>query len=424
MTDWITLINFSIAAAGFLLALLGLTLALINRTMEQWSKRFFTQLFSLLILYVGSNLTGQILIRYPNAVRADKIMLFLESLFSSLLLPLLLCYMLHVCGEDIKKSLPMRAAAVLWLLYFALLCITQFTTQIYYFTPDHVYHRGPWYPVLLITPAMTIFLSLMALIRRRKKLSARQFIAFLIYLATPLLAILFQMFFYGIYAIVLGTVLSSVFLFLFILSDQMERFAQTAEENARQRASIMVLQMRPHFIYNTMMSIYYLCRQDPEKAQQVTLDFSSYLRRNFTAIVREESIPFSEELEHTRAYLAVEQVRFGGSLFVAFDTPCTQFRLPPLTLQPIVENAVKHGVDPELSPLHIAVSTREEKKRILITVEDDGPGFGAADNDEPHVALNNIRERLRMMRGELKISQRPGGGTRVTVIVPRAQAGA
>lgn len=86
--------------------------------------------------------------------------------------------------------------------------------------------------------------------------------------------------------------------------------------------------MRPHFIYNTMMSIYYLCTQDSKKAQQVTLDFTAYLRRNFTAIASEDTVPFSDELEHTRAYLAVEQVQFVDSLLVEYDTLHTEFRLP------------------------------------------------------------------------------------------------
>ena len=71
----------------------------------------------------------------------------------------------------------------------------------------------------------------------------------------------------------------------------------------------MVLQMRPHFIFNTMMSIYSLCNQDPQKARQVTMDFTNYLRKNFNAVASDSTIPFSAELEHTRAYLAVEQVR-------------------------------------------------------------------------------------------------------------------
>ena len=225
--------------------------------------------------------------------------------------------------------------------------------------------------------------------------------------------------FYGLYTVVFGTTLAALFLYIFIQVDQVARRTRQQEEIARQHASIMVLQMRPHFIYNTLMSIYYLCRQDVEKAQQVILDFSSYLRQNFAAIVREETIPFTEELEHTRAYLAVEKARYEDTLFVDFDTPFTNFRLPPLTLQPIVENAVKHGLDPELEPLRITVQTRETEGGFRILVADNGPGYAPAADDEPHIALNNIRERLKLMcGGTLDIRPGEGAGTVVTVTVP------
>ena len=177
--------------------------------------------------------------------------------------------------------------------------------------------------------------------------------------------------------------------------------------------------MRPHFIYNTMMSIYYLCRQNPDLAQQVTLDFTTYLRKNFTAIASDRLIPFSEELEHTRAYLAVEQAQFDGRLFVDYDTPHMDFSVPPLTLQPIVENAVKHGMDPDAEPLHIWIRTGRTASGSEITVENSGAPFEPADDGEPHIALGNIRQRLEMMcRGQMTITPREGGGTVVKVTIP------
>ena len=168
-----------------------------------------------------------------------------------------------------------------------------------------------------------------------------------------------------------------------------------------------------------MTSIYYLCDQDSAKAKQVTLDFTTYLRKNFAAIASDTAVPFAEELEHTRAYLSVEQAQFEDSLFVEFDTPNTMFRLPPLTLQPIVENAVKHGMKESSAPIHIRVITRKTDATNEIIVEDDGPGFRPSDDNEPHIALDNIRQRLEMMcKGTLAISSREGGGTIVKVTIP------
>lgn len=220
--------------------------------------------------------------------------------------------------------------------------------------------------------------------------------------------------------VVLGLCISTFSMFAIILYDQIEQYVGQQREIAHQRASIMVLQMRPHFIYNAMMSIYYLCAKDSKKAQQVTLDFTTYLRKNFTAIANEDTIPFSDELEHTRAYLAIEQVQFENNLCVEYDTPHKNFRLPPLTLQPIVENAVKHGMDPENAPLCITIRTCETNFGSKIIVEDNGAGFSPADdNFEPHTALANIKKRLEMMcNGKMTINSRKGGGTVVSVIIP------
>ena len=169
-----------------------------------------------------------------------------------------------------------------------------------------------------------------------------------------------------------------------------------------------------------MMSIYYLCAIDSKKAQQVTLDFTTYLRKNFTAIVSEDTIPFSDELQHTRAYLAVEQVQFEDNLIVEYDISHENFRLPPLTLQPIVENAVKHGMDPENIPLYIVIRTRTTDFGSEIIVEDSGTGFNLkSDDNKPHIALKNVIQRLEMMcGGKLIISPRADGGTTVTVEIP------
>ena len=207
-----------------------------------------------------------------------------------------------------------------------------------------------------------------------------------------------------------------------IVSDQIIHNFHQQREIANQRASVMVLQMRPHFIYNTMMSIYYLCKQDADKAQQVTLDFTTYLRKNFTAVASEEAVPFKDELEHTKAYLAVEQAQHEDMLCVDYDTPHIDFKVPPLTLQPLVENAVKHSLDPNGEALHIYVKTRLTDSGNEIIVENNGLDYQPSTDNEPHTALANIQQRLNMMcKGTLKITPREGGGTVVKVTIPNTK---
>ena len=419
MNEWTNMPNLLMNSAALLMILMGFFMVIILPSIDRWSKRFFTAFFSIIVLLFGTFLVDSIIYVYPSMALAERIIIYLESLLAALLMPMLTVHLLHCCGENWRRSPLMWAVGILWVAYFILLNVTQFTTFIYYVTPDNVYYRGPWYPLLLVPPAVTMILNLVAIIRRRDRLTKKYFWAFLI-CAVPLTAtMLIQMVIYGLYFIGIGIALSALTMYALVLTDQIERYVQQQRELAHQRASIMVLQMRPHFIYNTMTSIYYLCQQDTEKAQSVILDFTTYLRKNFTAIASDHTIPFPEELEHTRAYLAVEQAQFEDDLFVDYDTPHTLFRVPPLTLQPIVENAVKHGMDPDSEPLHISIRTRKTDSGSEILVEDDGPGYDRADDSEPHIALPNIRERLELMcGGRLEISPRDGGGTVVRILVP------
>ena len=419
MIAWMDLVNLTMGVAGLMLTSLGLVLSLACRPMERWTRGYFIANFAILIVYTAAVTVDHFALLYGKSALLVPC-IFIESLTSSLLMPMLTVYLLRLCGESRLKSPLFTATRSLWLVYLALLVYTQFTTVIYSVGADGVYRRGPLYPLLLVPPVLIMLLNLFGLSRRWRKLTGRQRHALLIYMAAPLVAMVLQMFFYGLLLVVFGTITGALAMFVFILSEQIDMAMRHARDSAEKEFGMKVLQMRPHFIYNAMMSIYYLCAQDPKKAQQVTLDFTTYLRKNFTAIASEDTVPFSDELEHTRAYLAVEQVQFEDGLLVDYNTPHKEFRVPPLTLQPIVENAVKHGMDPENAPLRISIRTRATDAGSEIIVEDNGPGFAPDDdNQEPHIALANIRQRLEMMcGGKLAIQPREGGGTAVKVTIP------
>lgn len=425
MMNSMDLANFAIVVSGFVISVLGILLTVFLRRTNRESHSFLI-FFLLLVGYTGSATICQL----AGTMLLSKITLFLNSLFSSLLIPAITLYLLRCAGKSVRHSPLFALVIALWSVYFMLLVITQFTTWIYYYTPDNVYHRGPWYPLLLIPPVLLMAVDMIGLYRLRSSLTHRQRIAFLIYFAVPLICMLVQMMFYGLLLIIFGTSVAVLFMFIFLLMDQIEQdlmhqreITAQQQEIANQRASIMVLKMRPHFIYNTLMSIYSLCNQDPQKARQVTMDFTNYLRSNFSAVASKNTIPFSAELSHTSAYLAVEQAQHEEMLLVEYDTKFTRFRLPPLTLQPIVENAVKHGMDPYAGPLHVTIRTYHMDSASVIVVEDNGPGFDTAKDFEPHTTLANIRQRLELMcGGKMEIESQDTRGTKVTVTIPDRNA--
>ena len=398
--DWTTYFDSVIDSTTLLIAVLGILAVLILRGLENRWRWFCVVFFSDMVLKASASMISRFSAVYWHNIPLQTTCDFFATLFSSTIIPLLTFYILRCCSQEPRRSFLWKLILSLWGVCAAaavgdLLTRTLFAVP----TPDGTEQKRWLILVYLIFTAISLIVCFVAVIRRRKQLSKLQFILILVYLLAPVSVMLLAM-------------------ELMLLVDQGKRYIKQKEEIADQNVRLAVLQMRPHFIYNTMMSIYCLIEQDAPKAQQVTLDFTNYLRKNFTAIAKEGTIPFTEELEHTRAYLAVEKVRFEKKLFVEFDTPYTSFRLPPLTLQPIVENAVKHGVDPDLDPLTIHIQTREVKNGVEITVTDTGPGFGAKDNDEPHIALANIRERLEMMcNGTLTISEREGGGTVIRIII-------
>ena len=415
MSNWTTVVNFSIPVAGIMIVLFGMVTTAASSFSDKATRRFLLLFYTVLALYLASDILSLIAELYVGRSVLTAAAYFFEMLFSSAILPLLALYITIRCGKT-SRSAVMYIVDIIWIGFLILLVQTQITTSIYYISVDNVFHRGPLYPVLMLPPALMMLVIFISLLLRRNQLTRKQFYGFLSYVIIPAIAMILHMKDFGYDFIALGITLAAGIMMVILLTDQADQAARQQHKIADQQASLMVLQMRPHFIYNTMMSIYYLVTEDPERAQNVILDFSTYLRKNFTAISREEPIPFEEELEHTRAYLAVEQVRFEDELYVEYDTPYTDFELPPLTLQPLVENSVKHGIDPELDPLTIYISTRKTGTGYDVIVADTGPGFGSSDSTAGNrVALSNLRERLARYGNSLSVSDREGGGSVVTL---------
>lgn len=190
------------------------------------------------------------------------------------------------------------------------------------------------------------------------------------------------------------------------------------------RLELMNSQIRPHFIYNTLNSIRALIRLDPERAYQAVYDFSTYLRGNMHSLQEKELIPFQEELKHIRAYLNIEKLRMGDRLRWEFQIENSDFLLPHLAIQPLVENAVKHGIWKKQGEGTVRILEREEPGFHWILVADDGTGFDPAaleeQEDTGHIGIRNIRLRIREISGgTVEIESKPGKGTRVEVRIPR-----
>ena len=189
---------------------------------------------------------------------------------------------------------------------------------------------------------------------------------------------------------------------------------------AQSRISTLMSQIHPHFIYNTLGSIEQLCELDPTKAAKLVNDFAKYLRGNFSELDNPKLIRVSKELEHTEYYISIEKVRFPDIEFIA-EMDCCDFSIPALTVQPIVENAIKHGILKRPEGGTVKVRIYETDTSYCISVKDNGVGFDVSElGQKNHIGLRNIRSRLEAMcAGTLHIESIIGVGTKITVEIPK-----
>ena len=208
---------------------------------------------------------------------------------------------------------------------------------------------------------------------------------------------------------------------------ELQRSRLEAEKNMveaqlkESRISIMLSQIQPHFIYNTLGTIERVCLKDPQKAFDLVRNFSLYLRGNFSELNSVTPIRFAEELKHIGYYVNIEKVRF-PDMNIEYDVEATEFVLPALSVQPLVENAIKHGLMRLESGGTVKIHSYETPTHFCVEVTDDGVGFDteAPIDEKKHVGLRNIQGRLKaMVDGELVLESKPGAGTKAVIMIPK-----
>ncbi len=202
------------------------------------------------------------------------------------------------------------------------------------------------------------------------------------------------------------------------------RYQQMQKELYEAKVGVMVSQIRPHFIYNALTSIAMMCTIDPETAQEATVTFADYLRGNMDSLNQSKPVPFTTELEHLKKYLYIEKMRFDDLLNVEYDIQTVDFQLPLLSIQPLVENAVKHGVGMKEDGGTVTIATKETDTAYEVIIKDDGVGFDPdapkEDDGRSHVGMENTKKRLHDLCGaRVEITSVIGEGTTAKVILPK-----
>lgn len=401
------------------LQLLGISFAvLIDPYVTKKRKRIMFGIILLMAVLIAMDIVSTVLTEMaasPSVILERK----LQSIFCYSARPVVLLLFIHLVRPERKHWALFGLTAACALLYLTAL----FTPLTFGFHADNVFFRGPLgYTSHVVCGVLLICLLAVSLREygslRRAEALIPAFNALLLAAAAVVDTFILQTR-NGITVVSITAVSSTVFFYVWLHLLFVRE--HTEELQAEQRARLLLSQIRPHFLYNTLATIQSLCRIEPERAADVTGKFSTYLRQNLEAMGETQLIPFAKELEHTRAYAGIEEIRF-PNLRVEYDTPDTEFLLPPLTVQPLVENAIRHGVRERKQGL-VTVSARLGEGCHEIVIRDNGKGFDAGIIDRAdgsHIGVRNVRERLeRLCNGTMTIESVPGEGTAITLRIPR-----
>lgn len=331
----------------------------------------------------------------------------------------------YVC---LKYPSASKAAMHFSFVYSVTLSIAAFLSYfgygLYQMNESYGYELGILFLPIYIFAILVFLANAVFILRYRKNLEKRETGILLFCTLFPILAQTSQTFYSSIMLNPIALTATAILIYVSIQSQQ--EMIMLEKEN-EMKMSIMLSQIQPHFLYNSLALISGQCDECPQ-AQETIVLFSEYLRGNMDSLTQNVPVPFDEELQHTQIYLQLEQMRFESKLQVEFDIAVTDFMIPVLTLQPIVENAVRHGTHRARYGGTVKLSTNEKADCYRIVVEDDGVGFdmdaALPEDGRSHVGIENVRNRLAAMcGGKLEIESVPGSGTTATIIIPK-QGGA
>lgn len=393
-----------------------------NRT-RTFMKFFIILLISNLFMQLGE--TGIWLFEgVPQNFTVIKVSALMSFVFSYVLIASYTYCLLYFVRE--KKTVSLLPGHIIAgvCCFFIILSIVSFFNGIFFsYDACGNFVYGPLYGLVRVFDLIGIIWEILLVLRYKKILTLRVTLFLITFTVLPLAAMSLQ-FLWDPTPEYLATTLSLVVIYILFHGEIANRLIENEKQLAKaekqlyeSRISVMLSQIQPHFLYNSLNAIRGLCRKDPEQAREAIGSFAEYLRGNMDSLNKREPIPFIREISHIENYLKLEKFRFGDELKVNYDIKEKNFFIPALSVQPLVENAVKHGICEKENGGTLTLKTYRDGEYIVIEVSDDGIGFDAEkliseDKERSHIGIQNTRERLKQMIGaSLTIESLPGKGT-------------
>ena len=325
-------------------------------------------------------------------------------IFYSLVAPLFCLYFIESEGEK-KRQWDM----IFWLTLQGLFSLLIAVLIIF---------RGVGYPVYLAFLMQYMILVIMLTLSNK---DIRECIGFIIGMCAPITASLIGM--ANVRLDLMGFAIVMLLLIVFFgyqMNVENELLRKQAELSENKMVVLMD-QIHPHFIYNSLQQIALLCDDEPEKVKPAIYSFSGYLRKNLESLTNTGMIPFMQEMEHVDMFISLAQILPSRHFRVEKNLEVTDFRIPALTVQPLIENAIKYGLSMSTEGEKILIETKEEKGYYVIRVVDDGHGASTElpeQKKKKSVGTENVKTRLKVLcNGTLSVNKLEVG-TEAVIKIP------
>lgn len=341
----------------------------------------------------------------------------------------------HV-AEKHELSLLKRATTILQVLNIPpllLLCFTPLTGSLYYFNERNEYFRGPlfftWHMVTII---LFVYIFAVCLLFRNQ---IDRFLRQVIFTSVliPMCGFVLNTNYSGISFNNISVSVSALIIFLFYEQHRTEVAVQSAHQLdqaqmllaekqlalEQSKNEVLMAQIQPHFINNSLMALRSRCREDPDLYESIT-NFSRYLRSHFDGLSDTKMITFEQEMENVEAYLELERLNFEDRLAVEYDIDADDFLVPALSVQPLVENAVRHGIGTYEMGGTVRISAHRADGRICIEIIDDGSGKSSLTQRQEKrkgIGIENVRARLQSMQNAKLEILRGDHGTTARILI-------
>ena len=305
--------------------------------------------------------------------------------------------------------------------YLVLVFLSMFNGMLFQVDAHGNLTDGPYYWIAWLIDPMILLIEILVVVHYRKNLSRFGTIVMLNFGLVSLLTTGLQSIWYPVPEL-LACTLALLLMFMLFYWEMAKNLVENERELMQSQMSLAISQIQPHFLYNTLSTIAELCRKDSAMAEEVTNRFALYLRGNLEHMGDSFPVEFSKELKHVQTYLWIEKIRFQEELQVVYDIQTEDFIIPALTVQPLVENAVKHGMMGSENVCTITIRTKCVERGYQVIIEYDGCGFDpeqVKNDGRKHIGIESVRNRLRfMVGGILTVRSVIGKGTTVIIEIP------